>query len=441
MQDSVETKGPLERSITVEVPEERVSSAVEERLESMTRTSRIQGFRPGKAPLRVVRQRFGPQVRQEVVEKLINTSLMDALKQQDLKPVGTPLLNPLRTETGAGISYTATFEVLPEVSLKPVEELQIEKPSCHIEEVDVDNMIARLRHERREFQVVQRAAGQGDLVNADYQGMLEGKPLENLKMESSNVEIGGDEFIPGLEPVLKGAHAGQSLEFDAPCPDDFANKELAGKTVRFQVRVNRVEEAVLPELDAEFFRAFGVQDGGEQAFRQEIRNHLERQVEAALRNRYRDSIMSALYEANKIDVPQALVNMESERMQELLIRDMTRRGMDREVAELLINPEELKNTARRQAALQLLTAELIRTRELHAKPEKVREIIESQAQSYEDSAAFINWHYSDEKRLAAVESVALEDEVINCIAALGKITEKSLSFDELMNKGQTDGNG
>ena len=437
MQVSVESKGPLERSVTVDVPEERIAGEVEQRLKSMSRTSRVQGFRPGKAPMRVIKQRFGPQVRKEVVEKLVSSSFFEAVNQEDLKPVGRPLIDPLREEVGAGLSYTATFEVLPEISLNPVEKLQVEKPVCDIDDADVEKMIDKLRHQRREFREVERAAAEGDRVNVDYQGVVDGEAPENLKSEGVDIDIGEGRFIPGLEPGLEGASAGQDLELDLTFPDDLENTDLAGKPVVFRVRVNRVEEAVLPELDEELFQAFGVSEGGEQAFRQEIRNHMDREVEAALRNRYRDSIMQALYEANEIDVPNTLVNAEFERMREMLARDMEMRGVAKEVAARFTATDELKETARRQVTLQLLTAELIRSQELRAKPEKVREIIESRAQSYEDSTAFVNWYYNDEKRLAEIESIALEDEVIGCISSLGKVKDKSLSFDELMNKGQT----
>ena len=437
MQVSVETTGPLERSVKVDVPEERISSAVEERLKSLSRTSRIQGFRPGKAPLRVIKQRFGSQVRKEVVEKLVSSSFYDAVTSEDLKPVGAPLIDPLQEKVGEGLSYTATFEVMPDIELNPIEDLKIDKPVCNIADADVDRMIEKLRSQRRDFRVVERAAGQGDRVNVDYQGLVDGEAPEGLKAEGADIEIGEDVFIPGLEQGLTGATAGQSLELSLTFPETFANEELAGKPVTFQVQVNRVEEAVLPELDEAFFEVFGVSEGGEQAFRQEIRSHMDREAATALRNRYREAIMQALYEANEIEVPNTLVNAEFERMRAVLARDMEMRGVSKEVIAQFTHTDELKTTARRQVALQLLTGELIRTNELRAKPEKVREIIESRAQSYEDSAAFINWYYNDKERLAEIESLALEDEVIDRISSRGKIKESALSFDELMNKGQT----
>ena len=437
MQVSVETTGPLERSVTVDVPEERISSAVEERLKSMTRTSKIQGFRPGKAPLRVIKQRYGPQVRREVVEKLVSSSFYEAVTQEELRPVGAPLIDPLREEVGAGLSYTATFEVMPEFELSPVEDMEIEKPACNITDANVDEMIERLRLQRRDFQVVERAAQEGDRINVNFQGRVDGETSENLSSENTNIEIGEKMYIEGLEEGLIGASAGTSPSLNLTFPEHYNNEELAGKPVVFDFQVNHVAEAVLPELDAEFFKAFGVHDDDEEKFRLEIRQHMEREVGVAARTRFRDSIMQALYEANEIDVPNTLVNAESKRMQEMFVNDMKQRGISSEVFSKVADSAELKSTARRQVALQLLTAQIISSQNLRANPEKVREIIEKRAQSYEDSAALINWYYNDKQRLAEIESLALEDEVINWISTRCKVKELSLPFDELMNKGQT----
>ena len=437
MQVSVETTGSLERSVTVDVPEERISSAVEERLKSMSRTSRIQGFRPGKAPLRVIKQRFGAQVRKEVVEKLVTSSFYEAVSKEDLKPVGRPLIDPLQEKVGEGLSYTATFEVLPEFKLNPVEDLEIEKPVCPITDTDVDGMIDKLRRQRRDFRVEERAAREGDRVNVNCRGLVDGEVQDNLKMEDMDIEIGENIFIPGFEEGLIGASAGQSLTLNLTFPDDYNNEDLAGKPVVFELEVNHVAETVLPELAEEFFEAFGVKEGGEQAFRQEIRRHMEREVDVASRTRLRDATMQSLHDANEIEVPNTLVNAEFERMKDMLVKDMEMRGVAKEVAAQFTANEELRNTARRQVALQLLTAEIISSQELRASPEKVREIIEKRAQSYEDSASLINWYYNDKERLAEIEALALEDEVINWISTRGRVKDVPLSFDELMNKGQT----
>ncbi len=437
MQVSVETSDGLERSVTVDVPEERIAGAVEEQLKSMLRTSRVQGFRPGKAPMRVIRQRYGSQVRNEVVQKLVNSSFSEAITQEELKPVGTPLIDPLRDAVGEGLTYTATFEVLPEIKLNPIADLQVEQPVCDITDTDVDAMIDRLRRQRTEFRQVERPAGNGDRVNIDYQGLIEGEAQESLKGEGVDVNLGDDLIMPGLEKGLEGATAEQSLELNLTFPEDFRNEEFAGKPVTLQIQVNRVDEAVLPELDDAFFAEFGVSEGGEAAFRQEIRSHMETEAATALRNRFRDSIMQSLHDANSIEVPNTLVRAEAQRMLEMMTKDMEMRGLGKEDAARVAESGGVQDLARRQVALQLLTGELIRTNDLQAKPEKVREIIEARAQSYEDPAALANWYYNDQERLAQIEALALEDELIDWVAAHGKIKKLSLSFDELVNKGQT----
>ena len=437
MQVSVETTSPLERSVKVDVPEDRISSAVEEQLKSMSKTSRIQGFRPGKAPLRVIRQRFGAQVRSEVVEKLVTSSFYEAVTQEDLKPVGRPLIDPLTEKVGEGLSYTATFEVMPEIKLNPVEDLEIAKPVCTIDDADVEKMIEKLRRQRRDFQVEERPAQEGDKVTINCWGQVDGEAFDNLKMEDMDVEIGEGLFIPGLEEGLIGASAGESLSLNLTFPDDYNNQELAGKPVVFDIEVNQVAEAVMPELGTEFFEAFGVKEGGEEAFRQEIRSHMEREAEVALRTRLRDSIMQSLYQANEMELPNTLVDAELKRMQDMFTRDMAQRGVSEEAYKSLTDSPELRDTAKRQVTLQLLTGEIISSQELRPSPEKVREIIEKRAQSYEDSTSLINWYYNDKERLAEVESLVLEDEVINWVSGQGKVNEESLSFDELMNKGQT----
>ena len=419
------------------MPEERIAGAVEERLKSMSRTSRIQGFRPGKAPLRVLRQRFGSQVRREVVENLVSSSFYEAVSAEDLKPAGAPLIDPLREKVGEGLSYTATFEVMPEVKLNPVEDLVVEKPVCRITDADVDGMIEKLRRQRRDFREVERGARDGDRVNVNYRGMVDGATPDNLTADDVDIQIGEGLFIPGLEEGLVGAVAGQPLELNLTFPENYNNEELSGKPVVFRLQVNHVAEVVLPELDAAFFAAFGVSEGGEQAFRQEIRRHMEREVETAARTRFRDSMMQSLYEANEMEVPNTLVDAECRRLRDLFIRDMGVRGVSEEVLSRAADSPELKTTARRQVALQLLTAEIISAQQLRASPEKVREIIDKRAQSYEDSNALINWYYNDKERLAEIEAVALEDEVINWISSRSKAREVSLTFDELMNKGQT----
>ena len=442
MQVSVETtESPLGRSVTVEVPEERISAEVDKRLESMTRTTRVQGFRPGKAPLRVIKQRFATQVRREVVDKILRSSFNEAIARENLKPIGAPMIAPLQADSGKGLSYTAKFEVMPEIKLNPVEKLEFEKPACDINDDDAKRMIEKLRGQRRQLQQVERAAKEGDVVNIDYKGLVGGEIFEGGEAEGLQVEIGMERLIPGFETGLIGASADETVSLDLNFPEGYHKEELAGKPVTFEIRVNSVSEPVLPELNEEFFQAFGVTEGGEEAFHREIHRHMGWEAEVAARSRFRDSIMQALYDANKIELPNVLVDAEIHRMQHQLVDNMKARGLSVEDSRKATELPMFEEPARRRVALQLLVGEIVRSQGLTAKPEKVREIIEKNAQSYEDSSGIINWYYNDKERLAEVEAIALEDEVIDWVAAQGKVKKVSLSFDELVNKGQTGGDG
>lgn len=439
MQVSVETGVALERSLTVQVPEERIAAEVEKRLQSMTKTTRVKGFRPGKAPLRVIRQRFGPQVRQEVLDKVLQTSFYEAVTQEKLRPAGAPLIAPVAAASGQGLSYTARFEVMPEVKLNPVEQLNIEKLVCDISDDDVGAMIEKLRRQRAELQQVERAAQKGDWVNLDYKGGAEEVAAAGLEAKGALLELGSGRFPGAFEDQLVGAVAGASLALNLDIPEDYGREELAGKTVALEVKVNSVSAPVLPELNEEFFKNFGVADGDMAAFRGEIRKHVEREAELAARTCLRDSVMDALREANQVELPKVLVDAETHRIKQELTGNLKVRGLSEKEIDATVEraAPQFEETARRRVALRLLTAELIRAQDLKPAPEKVRAIIERNAQNYEDPSSMINWYYSDKERLAEIEALALEDEVIAWVASRGKVKELRLSFDELMNKRQT----
>lgn len=443
MQVSVETGGALERSLTVQVPEERIAAEVEERLQSMTKTTRVKGFRPGKAPLRVIRQRFGPQVRKEVLDKVLQSSFYEAVAQEKLRPAGAPLIAPLAADSGQGLSYTARFEVMPEVKLNPVEQLNIQKLVCEVSDDDVSAMIEKLRQQRAELQPVERSAQKGDWVNLDYKGGAEDGAAASLEAKGALLELGSGRFPGAFEDQLVGAGAGDSLTLNLDIPEDYGREELAGKTVALEVKVNSVSAPVLPELNEAFFKNFGVAEGDMEAFRGEIRKHVEREAELAARACLRDSVMDALREANQVELPKVLVDGEIHRIKHELAGNLKVRGVPEKDIDAAVEKAapQFEETARRRVALRLLTAELIRAQDLKPAPEKVRAIIERNAQNYEDSSSMINWYYSDKERLAEIEALALEDEVIAWVASRGKVEESRLSFDELMNKRQTGADG
>lgn len=436
MQVSIESDGTLGRTVRVEVPEERIATEVESRLKSLSRTTKIQGFRPGKVPYKLIRQRFGTQVRQEVIGEVVQSSFYEAITQENLRPAGTPEIGPLDSEAGKGLVYTAKFEILPEIELADVGKLEIDRPNCEIVEEDVDKMVDVLRQQRQALQEVTREAGNNDTLDIDFKGTIDGEPFEGGEANGFKVELGAKRLIEGFEDGLIGKKTGENVTLNLTFPDDYQVQDLAGKPVEFQITVNSVNEAVLPELNEEFFIEFGVKEGGLDAFREQIREHMERESKQALRNGLRDAIMKELLNANTIELPNTLVEQEKQRIKQQFEGNLKAQGL---------NVDDIKNTddslyteqANRRVALQLILSELIKENDLKADPVKVRAKIESFAESYQDPSAMINWYYSDKNRLAEIEALALEDEVIDWVISKAKLKDVDLSFDECMNKGQT----
>ena len=314
MQVSVESTGTLERTVKVEVPEEKVATEVENRLKSLSKTTKLQGFRPGKVPFKIIRQRFSTQVRQEVVGEVVQSSFFEAIQKENLQPAGRPEIDSLESDLGKGVIYTAKFEVLPEVKLATVGDLAIEKVVCEISEEDIDKMIDVLKNQRKESQEVDRTSTAEDIVDIDFKGNIEGESCEGGESAGFEVELDKKRLIDGFEAGLIGKKAGDEFCLSLTFPADYHVEDLAGKPVEFQVTVNKVLEPVLPELNDEFFRAFGVEDGGLEAFRLQMKTHMERESEAALRIRNRDAVMDALHSANKIALPNILVEQEKQRI-------------------------------------------------------------------------------------------------------------------------------
>ncbi len=421
----------------VEVPEEKIASEVASRLKNLTKTTKIQGFRPGKVPLKLVQKRYGAGVRQEVVGELVQNSYYEAITQEKLRPAGMPKIDPLEAELGQGLVYTAKFEVMPEISLVAVEDLSVEKPKCDIQEEDVEKMIETLRKPRQEFAAVAQDAKSGDKVKIDFIGKMDGEVFEGGEAKDFELELGSNSFIPGFEDGLLGKNAGDEVTLNLSFPENYQKQEFAGKDVEFLVTVHEVQEAVLAELDDEFFKNFGVTEGGKEAFVDEIKQHMGRESETALRNRLRDSVMNALHEANPIDLPNAMIETEQQNMQKQFTDNLTQYGIDSKDAPP-VDVSMFEEQAKKRVALQLIVAELIRQHELKAEPGKVRAMLEKNASSYEDPSAVINWYYADKSRLTEIEALVLEDEVIDWVVEKAKITELSLQFDDLMNKGQTE---
>lgn len=437
MQVSVENTGPLERKLRVEVPEEKIASEVKNRLQSLSRTTRIQGFRPGKAPLKVVEQRYGDRVRQEVVGEVMQSSFFEALNQEKLRPASRPEIDPM-DERGNGLVFTATFEVYPEITPAPVSDLEIEKPVCEMTDADVDKMIEVIRKQQRSLKPVERAAEKGDVLKIDFKGAIDGEPFAGGEGQDFSVELGSGRLIAGFEEGLVGAKPGQNLALDLTFPEDYQHENLAGKPVTFDITVKEVSEPVLPELNDELFASMGVREGGLEAFRAEVRRNMEREVEQALLSRCKDNVMDALNAANAVELPQALVTNETENLRQQLRSNLQMQGIDAD--QYMPNEEQeqkLVEQAKRKVTLQLVIADLVKNEGIKVEASQVRQMIEKVAEGYEDPNEVINWYYSDRSRLAEVEALALEDEVVQWVLSKARVKEKQMPFDDLMNKGQT----
>ncbi|MCW8917707.1 MAG: trigger factor [Gammaproteobacteria bacterium] len=432
MQVSVETTDGLERRMTVELPVERIDGEVQNRLQRASRNVRIKGFRPGKVPLKVVAQQYGKQIRDEVVGELIQASYFEAVGQQSLRPAGVPAIEPVVNEPGKALQYTATFEVMPEVTLADVAGVKLEKRVAEISEADLDKMMETLRKQRAAWEKVERAAAEGDRLNIDFKGTIDGEAFAGNSGEAVPVTLGSNRMIEGFEAGLVGAKAGDELTLNLQFPEEYAHKEVAGKPVQFTVKVNSVEESRLPELDEEFAKSFGIGDGSLDALRQEVRQNMEREMRQALTEGNKQVVMNKLLELNPITVPQALVREEAEalrqQMQQQLYRPQDKSGIELDV-------EMFREQAQRRIALGLILSELIRSKELKADTEKVRARVEELASTYDEPQQVIDWYYGDKGRLSQVESLVLEDAVVDWVYSQVEVTEKSGSFDEVMGRG------
>ncbi len=436
MQVSVENTGSLERKVHVEVPETRITSQVSERLQNMTRTTKVQGFRPGKVPLKVIDGRYGEQVRKEVVGELVRTTLFEAINQENLKPAGQPQIEKVDATDGKALSYTATFEIYPEITLKPTEKLKFERPSCEISKKDIDAMIEKLRKQHCKLEAVERSAKIGDIVNINFEGFINNEPFEGGSAENYNLELGTRSFIDGFEDGLTNKSTGEEVLLKLRFPKDYGKEDLKGKQVEFKVKINSVNETILPDINKDFIEKLGIQKGDEESLRLEIKKNMDREIELSLRRQLKDMVLDKLYHENDIELPQSLVTNEHARLMSELEKNIKQQGADADKIKSA-SDSVLLDQAKKRVSLQLILAEVIKQNDLKADPKKVREMVEHAASGYEDPKAVINWYYSDEKNLAEVEVLSLEDSVVDWVLEHANVTDKPSTFDEIMNKGQT----
>jgi trigger factor len=429
MQVSVETTSGLERRMTVQVPEERIASEVDNRLRQLARTTSIKGFRPGKVPFKMVQQRYAEQVRQEVLGDVIQSSYFEAVSQEKLRPAGYPSFEPKSLEQGKGMEYVATFEVMPEIELAGLAGVSIEKPVAEVTDADVDTMLDTLRKQNAGWTVAERAAADGDRVTIDFKGTIDGAEFQGNKGENVPVTLGGKRMIAGFEEGLVGAKAGEEHTLDLQFPENYGYKDVAGKPVQFNVSIKQVEEPQLPELDDAFASKFGV-EGGISALRGEVRANMERELEQRLISLVKQQVMDKLLEINNITVPQALVMQEAQALAQQM-RENMQLPADKSGS---VSPAMFEEQAKKRVTLGLLLAELVQRHNLKVDADVLRGKVEQMAAGYDQPEEVVKWFYADKRRLGEVESLALEEVVVAWVLGQVQVTEKPQGFNDLMNR-------
>ena len=429
MQVSIESGEGLEKRLLVDLPAERVNAEMDKKLKDLARHVRLDGFRPGKVPLRTIKQRFGEQVRQETYGNLIQETLYEAASQQKLTPAGEPRVELREAAEEGGLGYTATFEVLPEIALADLSAQSVSRPAVEVGESDVDAMIEKLRKQRTVWNDVERGAQDGDTVHLDFKGTIDNEAFEGGTAENVPLVLGSGSMIEGFESGLLGAQAGEERTLEVTFPADYRAEHLAGKEARFEVKVLRVAEPELPEVDQEFVKAFGVAEGTLEALREDVAKNMRHELKQKVKNITKERVMDALIAANPLDVPKSMVNQEAERMKQQMLQDMQQRGQRSGVD---LPASVFEDQARRRVHLGLLVAEIIKAQGLSASEDKLRATIAEFAESYENPQEVVDYYLKDQAARGSIENLVLEDEVVDWVLGQVEIIEEAKSFDEVM---------
>lgn len=430
MQNNQETQSALERRIEMSVPMADIEKEVETRLKRLARTVKMPGFRPGKVPLKIVAQSYGQQARSEAIGAAVEKSFGEQVREQKLRVAGSPRIEPSEAANEDMLAFSAVFEVYPEVELGDLSGQKIERPLLAVGDAEVDKTLDVLRKQRTTFEAADRPVQDGDRVVIDFVGRKGGEEFEGGKADDFPFVVGAGSMLKDFEAAVQGLKAGDSKSFDMTFPDDYHAANLAGQAVQFDITVKGVEAPKLPEVDADFARALGVADGDVGKLREEVKSNLEREVKRRIQAKVKEQVMNALIAVHPIDVPAALVEAESRQLADNAKRDMEMRGMN--VKDIPVDPSWFTSQAERRVKLGLIMAELVKAKELFAKPEQIRTLVEEMAQSYEDPSELVRWYYAQPERLAQAEAVVVEDNVVEWVVSQVQTTDSETSFDELM---------
>ena len=431
MQVSVENTSALERRMTIAVPAERVENEVNKRLQQTAKRAKIAGFRPGKVPMNVIRQRFEADARQEAFGDLVQASFYEAIVEQKLNPAGAPAVEPKSFEKGKDLEFVAIFEVFPEFTVAGLESINVERLSAEVADADLDNMLEVLRKQNTRFEAVERAAQTDDQLNIDFVGKVDGETFAGGSAKGTQLVLGSGRMIPGFEDGLVGAKAGEERVVNVTFPEDYQNLDLAGKAAEFTITVNSVSAPVLPELNEEFFAQFGIKESTLEGFRAEVRKNMERELRQAIKTKVKNQVMDGLLAANPIEAPKALLENEVNRLRVQAVQQF---GGN-------IKPEQLpaelfEEQAKRRVALGLIVAEVVKQYDLKPDDAKVREMIEEMASAYQEPEQVIAWYYKNDQQMNEVRSVVLEEQVVDTVLQKATVTDKSVSYEEAVKPAQ-----
>ncbi len=428
MQVSVETKSALERQMTITIPADRIDNDVVKQVQQASRNVRIDGFRPGKVPLKVVQKRYGAGIRQDVVGEALQQSFYEAVQQEKLIPAGGPSIEMKTDEAGKDVEFVATFEVYPEINLADFSAVEINKETASIEAADVDTMVESLRKQQTEWSESADAAQDGDKVVLDFEGFIDGEAFEGGKGEGVDLVLGSNSMIPGFEEAVLGKKAGEAFDIEVTFPEDYQAENLKGKAAVFKATATAVNNPALPELNAEFFLKFGMESADLEGFKTDVQKNMSREMSQALKGKLKDQVFAQLIELNAIEVPTALVDSEIDNLRKQAVQQYGGEGANLDFN--MLPKEMFTDQAKRRVSVGLLVQEIIKVNEITAEDDRVRSTIEEMAQTYQDPQEVIDYYYGNEEMLSQVKSLVIEDQVIDHLLSSAKVSETAVSYED-----------
>ncbi|MDG1494700.1 MAG: trigger factor [Porticoccaceae bacterium] len=427
MQVSIESSTGLERQLKIGVPADRIESEVAQRLQKATKTVSIKGFRKGKVPLKVVKQQFGKGVRQEVVGEIVNSSFYEAIAQEKLQPVGQPRIDDLKDSEGQDLEFLAVFEVYPEIELADLGKVSITRPVTDLNDSDLDKMIEVLRDQQATFEASDKPAVDGDQLNIDYVGTKGGEEFAGGKAEGQDLVLGSSSMIPGFEDGLVGANPGDEKVLKLKFPKDYHAEELKGAKVEFAVVVNSVSSKQMPEMNDEFFKLYGVDEGGVEKFREDVMQNMERELRNAMRSKIKNRVMNQLFDLNKVELPALLVDNEITQLKQQMVQQF---GGGQQIDLSMLPDDMFREKAERRASLGVIVSEIVKVEELTPDEDSVRERINEIASTYEQPKEVVDYYYSQQQLLSSVEAVVLEDQVTELVLSKAKVADEACSYED-----------